>query len=107
MIDIKPGSPIEVEITRVPNNEAGTKTLIRLCRKDPRIVRHDRTQQRKRPSLEEWRRGGMTWHHQMKTKPAFSLVVGAKYALRATVDVLRDLNSIERFVRVSPAQSGK
>jgi len=42
----------------------------------------------------------MTWHHQMKSRPAVSITPGAKYNITATVDVLRDLASVERFVKL-------
>ncbi|MFO0838904.1 MAG: hypothetical protein U1D55_10290 [Phycisphaerae bacterium] len=102
MSAIKPGTSVQLEISRLPTSESGTKTLVRLCRKDASVVRHHRQQKRKRPSREEWRRGGMTWHHQMESKAAVSLKVGARYQIRATLDVLRDLESIARFVKLTP-----
>jgi hypothetical protein len=102
-MDIAPGTSVIIEISRTPLKEAAAKTLVRLCRKDPAVMRHHRQQQAKRPSWQEWRRGGKQWHHQMKTRPALSLRPGAKYTIRATVDVLRDLNSVKRWVKVTPA----
>ncbi len=102
-MDIAPGATVVIEISRAPGNAAAQKTLTRLCRKDPRVAKHHRRQQDQRPSWETWRRGGKQWHHQMKTVPAVKLEPGAKYTVLATVDVLRDLASVERFVRVTPA----
>ena len=102
-MSIAPGTQIQVELTALPASDAAAKTLVRLFRKDIRVARHHRQQQSKRPSWEEWRRGNMTWHHQMKTQPAVQLKVGARYSFRATIDVLRDLNSVKRFVSVKPA----
>jgi hypothetical protein len=99
-MNITLGSTVTVEVIKTPTNDAAHKTLIRLFRKDASVARHHRHQQSKRPSWEFWRRGGMSWHHQMKTKPAVSLQPGSKYQIRATVDVVRDLASVERFVRV-------
>lgn len=97
------GGNVIIEITKVPAAQAARKTLVRLCRKDPRIVRHHRQQQDKRPSWERWRRGGKMWHHQMRTKPAVSIAAGQTFRIRATLDVLRDLESVKRFVKVAPA----
>lgn len=94
------GSTVTVEVIKTPTNDAAEKTLIRLLRKDPAVAKHHRHQQAKRPSWEFWRRGGMSWHHQMKTQAAVSLRPGSKYTIRATVDVVRDLASVQRFVRV-------
>ena len=94
------GKIVTIEITKRPTTEAARKTLVRLCRKDAAIVKHDRMQHAKRPSREAWRRGGKMWHHQMKTTPAVTIAPGAKYSVRATLDVVRDLESVKRFVKV-------
>lgn len=99
-MDITPGSKIVLEIVKNPTNEGARKTLLRLARKDPAVARQHRKQQQKRPSWEEWRRGAMTWHHQMKSQPAASITAGAKFNITATVDVLRDLTSVQRFVKI-------
>jgi hypothetical protein len=98
---IQPGSAIKVEVTAAPTNAAARKTLVRLFGKDAGVARHQRQQQAKRPSWERWRRGGKMWHHQMKTEPIVRVAVGRAYTIRATVDVLRDLAAVERFVKVS------
>jgi hypothetical protein len=100
-MDIQPGSRIRVEITRSPRAEAARKTLTRLCAKDPDVARSKRARKRKRPSWEEWIRGGKYWHHQMQSRTPVSLAPGASYSLLASVDVIRDLESVRRFVRVS------
>lgn len=102
-MSIKPGDMIALEIASRPTNEAAEKTIIRLCRKDPAVVRRQRAIYRKRPSAERWRRGGKMWHHQMKSQSALRIEPGAKYQIRATLDVLRDLPSIQRFVKVTSA----
>jgi len=38
----------------------------------------------------------------MKSKPAIKLDAGERYTVNATVDVIRDLQSVERYVKVSP-----
>lgn len=98
---IKPGTMVHVQLTANPTNEAARKTLVRLFRRDPAVQRHQRHQQRKRPSWQQWRRGNATWHHQMKTQPAIRLEKGASCRFLATLDVLRDLGSVARFVTVS------
>lgn len=100
---IAPGSTVKLEIAKLPGNAAAHKTLVRLCRKDAGVQRHHRHQQRKRPSLEWWRRGGKQWHHQMKTQTPVAIRVGAAYQICATLDVLRDLASVAECVKVSKA----
>jgi hypothetical protein len=102
-MDIQPGTTVKVEIAKTPTNAGATKTLYRLCRKDPEAAHRLRWTKRNRPSWQTKRRGGRWWHHQMKSKPGVSLSPGKQYSILATVDVLRDLESVERFVKVSPA----
>lgn len=102
-MDIKFGSNIAVEVTSTPTSAAAHKTLARLFRKNPELAKHQRRQQAKRPSWQSWRRGGMQWHHQMKTQTPFRIEVGTKYTMRATVDVVRDLESLKSCVKVTPA----
>jgi hypothetical protein len=102
-MNIEPGSVVSVEIAATPRGAAARKTLIRVCRKDPRIAKQHRSQKDKRPSWKDWIRGGRFWHHQMKSKPAIGLDPGERYTVSASVDVIRDLQSVERFIKVTPS----
>lgn len=99
-MNITLGKQITIEVTAVPANAPAQKTLMRLLRKDPARVRAQRVQKTKRPSQEFWRRGNKMWHHQMESKPPFTLKTGITGALRATVDVVRDLKSVEQYIKV-------
>lgn len=98
---IAPGSKITIRITKTPRREAARKTLHRVCRKDPALARQHRRQKAQRPSRREWIRGGRYWHHQMKSKPAAQLTPGEVYMVHATVDVMRDLESVKDYVKLS------
>jgi hypothetical protein len=100
-MDIAPGQIVSIEVTAVPRNAAARKTLTRIFARDMDVVRAKRWQSRHRPSWQVWRRGGNMWHHQMKTRPPLTLAPGKSLALKVTVDVLRDLQSVERWVKVS------
>jgi hypothetical protein len=100
---IAPGTSVCVEIKTTPRKDAAVKTLRRICAKDPEIDRQVQSVQRKRPSDRPKRRGGRVWHHLMKTISPVTLTAGAKYRVLATVDVLRDLASVARWVSVTPA----
>jgi hypothetical protein len=41
------------------------------------------------------------WHHQMKSRPPVELAAGRRLSLLATVDTIRDLQSVARFVKVT------
>jgi len=100
-MDVAPGSTITIEITKAPRRDAACKTLYRLCRKDPAIAKRHRRHKDKRPSWQDWIRGGRYWHHQMKSKAATRLRPGEVYTVRATIDVMRDLESVKDFVKVA------
>ncbi len=100
-MDIKPGTTITVEIIAPPRSAAARKTLYRVCRKDAQVANTQRWVARHRPSWQTKRRGGRMWHHQMKSKPGVLLTAGKRYSIRATVDVIRDLESVEQCVKVS------
>ena len=100
-MDISPGTTVTVEITAVPRTEAARKTLLRLLSRTAEVRRHQRRQKRQRPSWETWRRGGRMWHHQMKSIPLFEPTPGRRLSLLATVDTIRDLASVERYVKVT------
>jgi hypothetical protein len=102
-MDIAAGRKVQIEITSAPKSAAACKTLTRICAKDPAIRRAQRDRKRKRPSWETWRRGGKMWHHQMKSVSPIKLEAGAKFTVAATVDVLRELESVKRHVSLSPA----
>jgi len=100
-MDIMPGKTVSVEVTETPRNAAARKTLARLFRKDPHVARQQRWQSRHRPSWQEHRRGGRMWHHQMKSRAPVSLNAGSSYSILATLDVIRDLASVARWVKVA------
>ena len=102
-MDIAPGTTIRVEITASPRGEATRKTLNRVLSKDPAAARQMRWRKQHRPSLQKSRRGGRLWEHRMKSCPPVQLTKGTAYTLQATVDVIRDLESVRRWVKVAPA----
>jgi hypothetical protein len=102
-MDVKPGSKVTVEITGLPTSAAAQKTLARVCRKDPVLVRQQRYADRHRPSWQTWRRGGRLWHHQMFSTPGVDFTPGTKYSVPATLDVIRDLASVQRWIKVTTA----
>ncbi len=101
-MDITPGSMVRIEITTTPRKAAAEKTLFRVCRKDPVVAKSHRVMKDKRPSWQEKIRGGRWWHHQMRSRPNVDLSAGTQYNVRATLDVIRDLESVTRWVKVTP-----
>lgn len=102
-MDIQPGTTVRIEIRRVPRAAAAAKTLTRICAKDPQVARAHRIRKRKRPSVRTKQRGGRFWNHRMRSKLPVKLDVGSTYTIRATLDVVRDLASVQRYVEIQPA----
>jgi hypothetical protein len=100
-MDISPGGAVTVEITKKPKPQAAEKTLERVCGKDPKVRKYRRLIKENRPSWREKRRGGRWWHHQMKSGSYVSLEPGSTYTVPATVDVIRDLQSVSDWINVT------
>ncbi|QDU72142.1 hypothetical protein [Mucisphaera calidilacus] len=104
MADITPGSDVLVKVTKQPTNEAARKTLIRVLNKDPEINEHTKRQRRARERHNRPHgRGGRTWIIRIPKQEHVRCLPGEQGKVKATVDVIRDLASIQRFVEVSPA----
>jgi len=101
-MDIAPGTLVSIEVKAEPTNAAARKTLARLLRKDSKVANRLRWHDRHRPSHQTSRRGGRMWNHRMKSTPGVNLTAGSQYDVRTTVDVLRDLESIAKWVSVTP-----
>ena len=101
-MELIPGQTVAIELVATPRNAAARKTLTRLWRHDPAVSRQQRLQKRKRPSWTTWRRGGRLWHHQMRTKPPVELTPGQRLTVVASIDVIRDLASVRRWVKIIP-----
>jgi len=102
-MDIKPGSTITVTITKQPTNDAARKTLVRLLSKDANVVKENaRLRQVRKVNAVEKQRGGRVrlWAGRLVKQHPVKGVLGESGQILATVDVLRDLKSVERFIEV-------
>lgn len=102
LADIQPGQQINVTITSVPKAAAQRKTLIRLCEKDKQ-VRAERKRLKQARPVKFHRRGGRPWGARPYRVAVVKTTAGASYKIFASIDVLRDLKSIEKYVKVAPA----
>ena len=104
MSDIKPGSQINVKVTQRPTSAAAVKTIVRLLSKDQNIRQeNDRLKTARENHFRQKRRGGRFWdihvvkQHPVKGEP------GESGTITASLDVLKDLQSVQRFVEVKQA----
>ncbi len=101
---VTPGSKINVKVTQRPSNAAAAKTIVRLLSKNPDVQAENERQRRIRARGIRWNaRGGRLWGTRMVKQPAVKAEAGVEKTITASLDVLRDLKSVERFVEVTAA----
>lgn len=105
MLDnIDPGSRVTVKIVKQPTNAAAVKTLQRVLSKDAVATAENRRQEKVRKAgFRTKQRGGRPWEVRVVKQHAVAGRIGESGTVTATVDVLRDLGSVQRFVEVAPA----
>ena len=97
-IDLKPGQTVRVTISKNITREGARKTLIRLFMKDKAVAGPIEKRSRNFKELPK-RRGGQIWTKRPnKVHP--NLNKGAVATVKATPQVLRDLESVATFVTV-------
>ena len=102
--NVKPGSPIQVEIVKAPTNAAAKKTLVRLFRRDPEVKREQARLRKVRDVNAITRvRSGRPWKVAVPTQDPVEPTPGTTHRFIATYQALQDLKSVARFVSVKPA----
>lgn len=103
-VDIPLGSRVSVEVVRRPTNEAAVKTIIRILGKDRAVQTEQRRLEKVRAgNYNPKRRGGRLYAGRLVKQFPVKAEVGDRGSVHATIDVLRDLESVRRFVAVKPA----
>jgi hypothetical protein len=100
--EIQPAQWVQVKVKARPTSAAAEKTMIRLFEKDEEVHEKRKRLQRVRP-VKRHIRGGRWWYDRPPRLRIVSTEPGATYKLFGSVDVLRDLSSLDRFVEVTPA----
>ncbi len=98
-ITAKPGQTLKVTVSKTPTREAARKTLERLFMKDRAVAGPIEVRSKNFKELPK-RRGGQIWTKRPnKVHPGVSK--GASASLKATPQVLKDLESVATFVTVA------
>jgi hypothetical protein len=101
---IKPGSNVTVKVVKAPTNAAATKTIVRILSKDTAVMKENKRQKQIRKRLYAPKpRGGRTYGGFIVKQHPVKGVIGEQGVVFASLDVVRDLQSVERFVEVTPA----
>ncbi len=96
-MDIQPGHNVTITVTRDVTRPAAQKTLARIFLKDDKISKsrnHDKKEVMKST------RAGRIWNHRHRGSVAVCPQKGQSATVQATVDVIRDINSVASFVDV-------
>ena len=100
-IEAKPGQTLRITISKHVNRESARKTLERLFMLDKSVKKPLDQRSRNFKELPK-RRGGVIWTKRPnKLHP--DLNQGAAATIKATPQLIRDLNSVEAFVQVQPS----
>ncbi len=101
---LTPGSKINVKVTSRPTSAAAAKTIVRLLSKNAEVQAENERQRRIRSKGIRWNaRGGRLWGTRMVKQASVAAVTGTEKTITASLDVIRDLKSVQRFVEVTAA----
>ncbi len=103
MSEIKPGQWVNITVKSEPRSEGGRKTLVRLLEKDP-TARKERTRLKRSRPREQHSRGGRMWNDNPPAITVVAVKPGVSKRVFASLDVLKDLASIAKYVEVTPAK---
>lgn len=102
-LQVTPGQWVKVTVKSAPKTTAGRKTLLRLFEQDPG-VKKERVRVSKTRPWEDSRRGGRIWINKPPRIDLVKVERGASYKVFASLPVIRDLQSVEKYVEVSAAK---
>jgi hypothetical protein len=99
--EIKPGQWLTVTVKSQPRAIASRKTMVRLFEQDP-VVKKERARQKKTRPHHDQRRGGRIWIDKPGMLKVVEISPGASYKVFGSVQTMRDLKSIEKYVELKP-----
>jgi hypothetical protein len=105
MLDnVTPGSRIHVKVVKRPTSAAAAKTLVRLLSKDRAVMReNERLRKTRRHTESQHQRGGRLWTVRIVKQRPVAGKIGESGSIIASLDVLKDLKSVAKFVEVTAA----
>ena len=100
--NISPGDSINITVTKRPTNTAASKTLVRILSRDKAVrTENKRLEKVRKSNYNPQMRGGRLYGGRMvKLRPVMGKL-GESGTVTATVDLLADLKSVQRFISVT------
>jgi hypothetical protein len=104
-LEVKPGGKVSIEVIKTPRCEAAAKTLSRIFGKDlaGRNLRRHRKALRASAKMVH-RRGGRPWEHAPRAPRLIRPEKAATCTVLVTPELVGDLKSVQRFIKVSAAK---
>ncbi len=105
MIDsLKPGQTIRCTVTKLPKAAADRKTIERLMRRDPSVIRGLRKSARLRArTTVTYNRGNRDWVQRQKVGKIVRLVKGNSWTCVYDLNAGADFRAVADFVKVEAA----
>ena len=102
----EPGKKLTFTIAAAPQRPAQMKTLRRLMRMQPKVQSGLKklARRRKREDNQSHQRGGRQWVARVRTTKLTHIAPGESFTLTVTPQIVPDLRSVEKFLKVSSAK---
>lgn len=102
--NVAPGTKINVKVVKTPTSKAAAKTITRLLSRDAAVKKeNERLRRARQKNQTSHMRGGREWFVRVPKQRPVTGRIGESGTITATLDVLSDLKSVERFVEVKKA----
>ncbi len=100
----KPGQTIRCTITKLPKAAADRKTIERLMRRDPQVIRGLRRSARVRAATTvTYNRGNRDWVQRQKVGKIVRVVKGNSWTCVFDLNAAHDFKAVADFVKVEAA----
>lgn len=101
---MKPGSTIQVTVTKAPRVVDHVQTIQRLMRQDPEFVKALKKASKERMQrLIVRSRGGRPWEQRETSSKIVRVEKGATWKMRLVPQLVADLKSVEKYLDVKAA----
>ena len=103
---IAPLETLTFTVAKMPKRAAQVKTIERLMRLQPRkqrILRHLQRRRRRYDNVVSIR-AGRRWIHRVRATKVAKVQLGETFTLTLTAQVIPDLRSVEKFLKVEKAR---
>lgn len=98
------GQTIKCTVTSEPKAEGARKTIERLMRRDPAVVKGlKHAQELRRRRMHAYIRGGRMWYDRESPARIVRVVTGNSWTMPYTVDLDKDIASVSSYLSIEKA----